>query len=74
MDDVLVHKRSIQDLTEKLDNFLEENLKLKPSKLKICEQEEFGGALISSKLVQQEQKVCILQKDRRNVKLEVGSL
>jgi len=40
-------------------------LKLKPSKLNISEEVEFGGTLISSKLVKKEQVVCILPKDKR---------
>ena len=55
MDDVLIHRRNLKELKDKLENFLEfcreKNLKLKPSKLNISEQVEFGGAVISSELV-----------------------
>ena len=55
MDNVLLSGRTINELKEKLENVLEfcrkKNLKLKSSKLKISEQVEFGGALISSELV-----------------------
>ena len=40
-------------------------MKLKPSKLNISEEVEFGGAVISSKLVKEEQVVCVLPKDKR---------
>ena len=69
MDDVLLHGRSIEELKGKLESFLsfcrEKNLKLKPSKLNISEEVEFGGAVISSKLVKKEQVVCVLPKDKR---------
>ena len=38
---------------------------MKPSKLNISEEVEFGGAVISSKLVSKEQVVCVLPKDKR---------
>ena len=69
MDDVLLHGRTLEELKMKLESFLafcrEKNLKLKPSKLNISEEVEFGGAVISSKLVKKEQVVCILPKDKR---------
>ena len=69
MDDVMLHRRIIGELKGKLENFLafcrEKNLKLKPSKLNISEEVEFGGAVISSKIVKEEQVVCVLPKDKR---------
>ena len=69
MDDVLIHGKTLKELKEKLENFLafcrDKNLKLKPSKLNISEQVEFGGAVISSELVRNEQVVCVLPKDKR---------
>ena len=69
MDDILLHGRTLEELNIKIENFLEfcrdQNLKLKPSKLTISEEVEFGGAVISSKLVKNEQVVCILPKDKR---------
>ena len=69
MDDILLHAKTIPELKIKLENFLTfcraKNLKLKPSKLNISEEVEFGGTLISSKLVKKEQVVCILPKDKR---------
>ena len=69
MDDILLHAKAIPELKQKLENFLtfcrSKNLKLKPSKLNISEEVEFGGAVISSKLVSKEQVVCILPKDKR---------
>ena len=51
MDDVLLHGRTIEELHGKLESLLsfcrEKNLKLKPSKLNISEEVEFGGAVIS---------------------------
>ena len=48
MDDILLHGRTLEELDRKLENFLEfcreKNLKLKPSKLTISEEVEFGGA------------------------------
>ena len=43
----------------------DKNPKLKPSKLNISKEVEFGGAVISSKLVKKEKVVCILPKDKR---------
>ena len=61
MDDVMLHRRIIGELKGKLENFLafcrEKNLKLKPSKLNISVEVEFGGAVISSKIVKEEQVV-----------------
>ena len=55
MDDILLHGRNLKELKDKLENFLEfareKNLELKPSKLQISEQVEFGGTVISSELV-----------------------
>ena len=69
MDDILLHAKTIPELKQKLENFLifcrSKNLKLKPSKLNISEEVEFGGAVISSKLVNKEQVVCVLPKDKR---------
>ena len=54
VDDVLLYSRTIKELKMKLENFLsfckETNL-LKPSKLNISKQVEFGGTLISSEIV-----------------------
>ena len=69
MDDVLLHGKTIEELKGKLENFLafcrDKNLKLKPSKLNIGKDVEFGGAVISSKIVKEEQVVCMLPKDKR---------
>ena len=67
VNDVLIHGRTLDELKQKLVNFLqfcrEKNLKLKPSKLNISETVEFGGAVIFSELVKKEQAVC--GKDKR---------
>ena len=69
MDGILLHAKTIPELKAKLVNYLSfcwsKNLKLKPSKLTISEEVEFGGAVISSSLVKKEQVVCILPKDKR---------
>ena len=69
MDDILLHAKTLPELKRKLEHFLtfcrQKNLKLKPSKLNISEEVEFGGAVISSKLVSKEQVVCMLPKDKR---------
>ena len=69
MDDILLHGSTLKELKYKLENFLEfareKNLKLKPLKLHISEQVEFGGTVISSELVKNEQVVCVLPKDKR---------
>ena len=69
MDDILLHGRTLEEVKAKLENFLgfcrDKNLKLKPSKLNISESVEFGGAVISSETVRNEQVVSILPKDKR---------
>ena len=69
MDDVLLYGRTIKELTKKLDSFLifckEKNLKLKPSKMNISEQVEFGGTLISSDFVKNGQVASVLLKDKK---------
>ena len=68
MDVVMIHGKTLIELEEKLENFLkfcrEKNLKLKPTKLNILEQGQFGGAVILSELVRNEQVVCVLPKGK----------
>ena len=49
MDDILFNAKTLPELKQKLEHFLkfcrQKNLKLKPSKLNISEEVEFGGLL-----------------------------
>ena len=69
MDAVFLYGRTIEELKKKLETFLgfckEKNLKLKPTKMTISEEVEFGGALIRSDIVENEEVVSILPKDKR---------
>ena len=51
MDDVLFAGRSLEDLQQKLETFLEfcrhKNIKLKSSKFRVASNVEFGGCIVS---------------------------
>ena len=56
MDDISLYGHTIEELKKKLEMFLgfcqEKNLKLRPSKMNISEEVEFGGTLIRADIVE----------------------
>ena len=69
MDDVLIYGRTLEELKTELETILgfykEKNLKLKPSKMSIREEVEFAGTLIRADIVENEEVVSILSRDKR---------
>ena len=69
IDDLLFSGENIEELQEKIERFLvfaeEKNMKNKISKFEVSKHIEFGGALISSKLISNNQVVTIQPRDGR---------
>ena len=69
MDDVLLYGRTLEELKKKLEVFIgyceEKNLKLKPSKMVISEEVEFAGTAIRAEMVENDDVVSILPRDKR---------
>ena len=69
MDDLLFSGETIEELQEKIKRFLvfaeEKNMKIKTSKFEVSEHVEFGGALIFSELINNNQVVTIQPCDGR---------
>ena len=66
---MLFSGENIEELQEKIERFLvfaeEKNMKIKQSKFEVGEHIEFGGAVISSELINNNQVVTIQPRDGR---------
>ena len=74
MDDWLLHAPTLANLEEKITQLMlfckDKNLKLNPSKLRVAEQVEFGGTVISHEIVRKESVVFIEPKAKRILAFE----
>ena len=69
MDVLLFSGENVEELQEKIERFLvfeeEKNMKIKQSKFEVREHIEFGGSVVSSELINNNQVVTIQPRDGR---------